>query len=198
MAVASLKRSTLRLLTKYNSMLAGNSTAGDYELISTTVLSSSQSTVTFSGLNTSASAYKHLQIRAVSRTDVASVYVDTRLRFNGDTGSNYASHELYASGSGSVGSSGSINQTVASCGHSAGSSAAANIFAAFTVDIFDFSSTTKNKVLRGLTGIAASSNLIDFRSALWNSTNAITSIEINLASGNFVSGSRYSLYGLRG
>lgn len=168
--------------------------AADYELISSTLLTGSQAVISFN--TSSLSAYKHLQIRATSRTDVASVYVDTRLRFNTDTGSNYSSHELYGAG-GTPASGGSGGLTSAGIAYSAGSSAASYVFSGMVIDILDFAATTKNKTARSLSGIAAASNLIDLRSGVWHSLSAVTQIDLS-TSGNFVAGSRFSLYGLKG
>jgi len=175
---------------------AAPSGPADYELISTTVLGSSAAAITFSSLDTLASAYKHLQIRAASRSDVASAYVDTRVKINGDTTSaNYSTHELYGTGS-TVASGGAGSYYPPGIAYSAGSSAGSNIFSGFVIDILDFSNTSKRKTLRSLSGIVASSSLIDLRSVGWFSTAAITSIELNTTS-NFITGSRFSLYGLK-
>ena len=176
----------------------GGGVAGAFELISTTVLASPAASVTFSSLSTSAADYKHLQIRAISRSDVASSYVDTRVKLNGDTTTgNYSTHEFYGAGSGTPASGGAGPYYPPGIAYSSGASAAANAFGAFVIDILDFASTSKNKTLRGLSGVTATSNLVDLRSVGWYSTAAITSIELN-TSGNFIAGSRFSLYGLKG
>jgi hypothetical protein len=46
----------------------GGPLASDYELISTQILTSPQSSITFSSLGTYSSTYKHLQVRAVARS----------------------------------------------------------------------------------------------------------------------------------
>jgi len=179
----------------FNSFSAGGSGgAGDYELISTTVLGSSAASVTFSGLGTSAAAYKHLQIRIVNRS--VSSNANTHVRFNGDTGSNYSMHQLYGTGSG-VGSaattSGNRIYQIAALPPSSSQ------FAPAIVDILDFSSTTKNKTLRSLRGMAdpgAGLSDIELLSGAWYSTAAVTSMEI-FGDFNFVTGSRFSLYGLK-
>lgn len=195
MAIERLSQASILTLNKYASMNAGASS--DYELIATVILGASQPTITFSQTATWAN-FKHLQIRGASRTDVASVYVDTRMKLNGDAGANYSVHEIYGAGTATPASGGAASQSVASCCYSAGSSAAASIYSALIVDILDPFSTTKNKTIRGFSGVVASSNLADLRSSAWYSLNAVTSIELNLASGNFVSGTRFSLYGIRG
>jgi hypothetical protein len=208
MAVASLKRSTLKLFTKYNSMLAGNTGAlPDYELISTTVLSSTTASVTFSGLGTSAAGYKHLQIRAVTRNawgapgSATNYGANGLIRFNGDSASNYRAHYLQGDG-GSTG--GGDYGSVAACyvpdlggvwdSHTAGS------YGAFVVDVLDFSASSKNRTIRTFGGFIDGGKRITLSSAAWFSTAAVTSIVISEdgSGGGFKTGSRFSLYGLRG
>ena len=169
-----------------------------FELISTTVLGSSAASVTFSGLGTSASAYKHLQIRCAA-VETAGGGIDSMImRFNGDTGSNYAWHDVRG-----------INATASS--NAAASSSTPYIafingdgvsnlrFSPIIIDILDFSSTSKTKTSRGLSGALGSVDKgVALKSTLWNSTAAITSIVLSGASGNLDAGSRFSLYGIRG
>jgi hypothetical protein len=76
----------------------------------------------------------------------------------------------------------------------------ANSFGAAVLDVLDPYSTTKNKTLRCLQGVRAGTGpAIELRSGFWNNTASITSIVFTPeTSGSFVSGSRFSLYGIRG
>jgi len=172
--------------------------SADYELISSQVLASNVNSVTFSSLNTAAAAYKHLQLRVTVRSSNGAVGDSLGLRFNGDTGSNYAEHVLYGNGS-SVASGAGTSQTFMSAATITGNTAAANIFGSGVIDILDFSQTTKNKTLRSLSGNQAQP-FIQLRSGLWASTAAVTSINLFSANGatNLLTGSRFSLYGLKG
>jgi len=182
----------------FNSFSAGGGgAAADYELISTTVLGSAAASVTFSGLGTSAAAYKHLQIRMVGRfTTGTGIFGDTYMRFNADTGNNYSWHEVYGF-NGSMGSYGLGSTNKIYVGSQALPDAAANYFIPSIIDITDFASTAKNKTSRILNGgINGSSSIIDLSSGAWYSTAAITSI--NLYGGaDWAAGSRFSLYGLK-
>ena len=66
-----------------------------YEAIETVSLTSTQTSVTFSSLTTD---YEHLEIHMTVRTDLNTTYgYDyVGVRFNGDTGSNYATQQMYA------------------------------------------------------------------------------------------------------
>jgi len=178
----------------FNSFSAGGGgAAADYELISTTVLGSSAASVTFSGLGTSAAAYKHLQIRAVA---LRTGNEWAGMQFNGDTtGSNYYfNHRL--EGNGSSAASGA-QATVAGFSGSSWLYQFGTTPNAIITDIFDFGSSTKNKTIRTISGNSAGRVALD--SSLWMSTSAITSITLkNIDSANWSTGSRFSLYGLKG
>jgi hypothetical protein len=67
------------------------------------------------------------------------------------------------------------------------------------MDILDYGVTTKNTTMRALNG-GHEYNWIALASGVWMNTAAVTSITFNmpLTSANFVSGTRFSLYGIRG
>jgi hypothetical protein len=188
---------TLSALGIFSAAGAGGApvAAGSYELISSTILGSSQTSVS---LNTTGlgSTYKHIQIRATMRTTEANNDGGNPfIRFNGDSGNNYAWHLLVSSGS-TVVSSGDINAPSMLFGKPAGSSAASGNFGASVIDILDAFSTSKNKTHRSLSG---HSNLqVGAFSGHWRSTNAITSVDIFANGPSFVAGSRFSLYGIKG
>jgi hypothetical protein len=72
-------------------------------------------------------------------------------------------------------------------------------FSGTIIDILDFSSTSKNKTVRALSGFAQGSGQeLMIASGFWNSTNALTSIEISTGNANLVANSRFSLYGIKG
>ncbi len=181
----------------FNSFSSGGGAAA-YELISTTVLGSSAASVTFSSLNTG--VYKHLQIRAAvpSGAGANGTYILTRL--NGDSESNYSRHELWGQGS-SVLSNSSTSAT--SWQMSASSGTNNSLYAdGYVADFLDPFSTSKNKTMRNLTGVAnASGGAIALVSGAWYSTAAVTSIALLAYSqgsaSTFGAGSRFSIYGLR-
>jgi len=177
---------------------------GDYESISTvTVGAGGSATITFSSIP---STYKHLQVRGIMRNNVAITGMgDLRVRFNSDSGSNYTYHVFYGDGSSVTAgaatsqSYGRLARNVTPCANNG-----ANIFGAFIADIFDYSSTNKNKTIRSLGGennntttIAAQS--ISLTSSAWmNSANAINQIDItDDSAGNFVQYSTFALYGIK-
>ena len=170
---------------------------GDYELISSSILTSNESSVTFGNLDQYSSTYKHLQLRIVGRTDRGSQSGDVVVvRFNGDSGSNYAYHYLSGNGS-SVGSTGSSSQTEIWLWRLSASDETASSFGAMVMDITD-AYATKNKTIRALSGKTGGVSEIFLGSGLWNSTASVTSISLDQLGSNFVAGSRFSLYGMKG
>jgi hypothetical protein len=172
--------------------------AGAYELIETTILGTNTSSVTFSSLATYASTYKHLQIRATGKTDRTASNTDfLLLRFNGDTGSNYARHLL--AGDGSVVVSGAGTSTTSISVERFAGNATTNFFGAAVIDILDAYSTTKNKTVRSLGGLAGDVNQITLNSGVYLNTSSTTSLTLAVGGGtNILTGSRFSLYGIKG
>jgi hypothetical protein len=192
MAVKSLKRSSVKSTQKTNAMNAGYNFQ-DFELIESVFLSSTTASVTFNNLNQYATEYKHLQIRAVP---VVTQGLTVMARLNGDTGSNYSWHTLVGNGS-SVTSGASSSQPRMVVGI-----ATDNTIGAFVIDFLDAYSSNKNKTMRSLNGTHRDADRYVFLSSgLWLNTSAINSITFFGEAGgnlyNFVSGSRFSLYGIR-
>jgi hypothetical protein len=179
---------------------SGGGVASDYELIESVILGSSQSSVTFSSLDTYSSTYKHLQIRWTARSDRSGQDNDVLgIRFNGDSGSNYAFHRLGGDGS-SVFSESGTSQTLPAFGYTvAAGTTTSNSFGAGVIDILDPYSTTKNKTVRVLSGLTGGRSWVFLASGLWMNTASATSITVDQLYGpNFIAGSRFSLYGIKG
>lgn len=195
MGIVKLSTAGILDYQKYSSVLAGNAafSPSSYDLLETQVLSSSASSVTFTGLG-SYTDYKHLQVRMVVKDNDAVTTRQFYTRFNSDTGSNYAAHSLGGTGSGVYGYS-TTGQTRIYTANIFGS---AKPYTPIIQDILDFSNSNKNTTTRTLTGRAETATNIDLWSGLWLNTNAVTSITYttNGASG-IASGSRFSLYGVK-
>jgi len=175
---------------------SGGAAAGSYELISTTVLGSTSTSVTLSSIP---STYRHLQIRMTGRIAVAAGTgsFEFDMRLNGDTATNYSWHTLRGTGS-SVTSSGFATQAQMAFDASLPSaSQASGVFGAGVVDILDYSQTSKYKTVRGLSGWG--SGQVQLSSGSWRSTTAVSSITLFDVNGwGFATGSRFSLYGIAG
>jgi hypothetical protein len=170
--------------------------SGDYELIASEILTTTESSITFSNLGNYSSTYKHLQLRATARTTDSSSNAG-RLRFNADTGTNYARHLLRGNGT-SVGAFAATSATGVGGFIAYGTTVSSSIFGASVTDILDYSSTTKNKTIRQVYGGTNGQKEIALFSGAWFNTAPITSITAVLDAGSFPAGCRFSLYGIRG
>lgn len=178
---------------------SGAPDVGDFESIQTvTVGAGGASSITFSSIP---STFQHLQIRAILRDDRASSESDFfRVRFNGDTGSNYfTEHSLGGTGSSAYAGAGSTNNSINVFGIPA-VNAGSNRFGVLILDLLDYGSVNKNKTTRALVGYDNNgSGNIALTSGLWmNSSTAVNQITLTGAFGNFVQHSHAALYGIRG
>jgi hypothetical protein len=179
-------------------IFSASAVGSDYELIETQILGSAVASVTFSNLDTYASIYEHLQIRAVAKTNFAGSWADgLQVRLNSDTAANYSAHNLIGDGS-AVSSSSSVSATSMGLTLIAGN-ATSTIFGPIVIDIVDAYSTTKNKTIRSLQGVYSAGFQVRLVSGSWRNTASITTIGMtSLNSSNFLTGSRFSLYGIKG
>jgi hypothetical protein len=177
--------------------------ASSYESISTvTVGAGGQSTISFTSIP---STYKHLQIRAISRSNYGGTSggIENYVRVgNGsvDTGNNYTIH--YLAGNGSTAYSGGVGtQNKTAIGYSPRSGDLANTFGAYVADILDYSNTSKYKTFRSLAGHSMNGSAdgdVELWSGLWMSTSAINTIDIFPIPGyNFTQYSSFALYGIK-
>jgi len=186
------------LLNNVVSIFSGAAAAGDYESIATvTVGAGGTASVSFTSIP---STFAHLQIRALSRSDRASTAGDGMIvRFNSDSGSNYAYHYLQGDGA-SATAGADTSQTSMIIPRSGSANQTAGIFGVTVLDLLDYTNTNKYKTIRTLGGNDANgSGIVALFSGLWQNTNAVTSITIDQQNGsNFQEYSHFALYGLRG
>jgi hypothetical protein len=167
-----------------------------YESIASANGTGSSGIITFSSIP---QTYKHLQVRAILRGTASATANGTDMRYNSDSGANYTLHRLIGDGS-SASADGYTGRTGAWLGLETDASAAANTYAACVTDILDYTNTNKYKTSRSMGAYDLNgSGQINFASALWLNTAAITSITITAASsGNWTTASSFALYGIKG
>lgn len=183
------------LLGIWSSQISGHLTTYDYDSIATvTVGAGGSSTISFSSIS---SSYKHLQLRIFARDNGASSEDAYWIRFNSDTGNNYAWHYLMGNGSSASASAGSTTSRIyinnlPTAVQSAG-------FGVAVIDILDYTNTNKYKTLRSLSGYDVNgTGTINLVSGLWQSTTAINSITItNDRAVAFLQYSSFALYGVK-
>lgn len=178
-----------------------------YESIATITVSTAVSSVSFTSIP---ATYKHLQIRFIAQSNYSFPVDDAYVRFNSDSGSNYASHMVQGNGSSVyAGSQTSVSYAqvgFGTLGTTSGNQTTAS-WGSAVIDILDYANTNKYKTLRNLsgndcngTGNAGLGGRITLSSMLWQNTAAITDIEIICAQGarNFQQYSSFALYGVKG
>jgi hypothetical protein len=154
-----------------------------YSPIATVTASGSTNSVTFSSISGS---YTDLIAVVAGATSTSAQGI--KLRFNGDSGSNYSRTAVFGTGS----SAGSTRDT---------SVTSIDVFFYGTTEaigicnVMNYSNTTtfKTSISRG-NDAASATNAI---ASLYRSTSAITSMEFFITSGNFATGSTFTLYGVK-
>lgn len=146
--------------------------------------------------------FKHLHVVVNGRTSDTTTggsggFSQVLLRVNADTGSNYDMEWSDATSS-STSATGSEGGTSARVGQIANAEAPASHAGGLIVDAFDYASTTffKNFVTHGGMRYGTSSNVqtaVSYQQ--WRSASAITSLTFLLSAGNWVAGSRITVYG---
>jgi hypothetical protein len=170
---------------------------GSYESIATvTVGSGGTSVVNF---NSIPQTYTHLQIRCIARrTGSGSGSATDWLRLNSDSGNNYTWHYMFGV-SGTVASGASTSISKAYVVHTVEGGYPANVFANSIIDIYDYSSTNKNKTIRSTGGDEnGSSGIVKVYTSAWLSTSAVTSITIDVDANDIAQYSQFALYGIKG
>ena len=176
---------------------ASGGLAGDFEHIETvTVGSGGAASVTFSSIP---GTYKHLQVRGIGRLVGTDSPRSVNLRINSDTTfTNYRSH--YIEGSGSTAYSGTLQASGYAASIGSAPKTSNDNYAGFVIDLLDYASTSKNKVLRTLNGEDLNgSGYIGLYSAVWLSTSAVTSITVAdfATPTNWSQHTTFSLYGVK-
>ena len=160
-----------------------------YTLIATQTLLNPTATVTFTGIP---QGFKDLMLECVSNNDVAgSGSQNMRVRFNGDTGTNYSGTRIY--GTGTAASSERDSNTAFIYIGAVGNASAGP--AITTINVLSYSNASVYKTALGRGGEAGSA--INAGASLWRSTAAITSISLVwLAGESFKTNSVFKLWGV--
>lgn len=166
-------------------------------LISETVFAASAVSVTFSSIP---QGFRYLVLLFAARTDRVAEVDTALLRFNGDSSASYGSQSL-------VGNSATASATAArgatsiSVATTEAASSRASTNGPGIIFIFDYARAFEKRVISmsGAFGdMSADADLfLVVRNGYWQNTIAITSLALLPSLGtNFVTGSRFSLYGV--
>ena len=144
--------------------------------------------------------YKHLCLVVYARGDAAGASTILIARFNGDSGANYDDEYKDVDGTTNSAPVGQVAQTFLQCGEIPGWTAGASRAGLYEILIPAYAGTTLFKMLRShggwSDGTAVANQSIRHATGTWRSTAAINRVQLLPGSGNFVAGSRATLYGL--
>jgi hypothetical protein len=153
-----------------------------YALIEKKTLGSATSSVVFTSVP---STYTDLILEFSGSTSSGNLM---RIRFNGDTGSNYSVTMMWGSSSGAVASAYSESWiwVIPNAG---------NAMQNAQIHLQDYSNTTTFK--NYLSRANQPTDSVTAAVGLWRNTAAITSITLSTSSDNFTAGSTFTLYGIQ-
>lgn len=164
--------------------------------IAESVLGSPAASVTFSGI---VSTYRTLQLHVVARCDVVASSATGHIRFNGSSSAIYNSQQVGAFGTTTTAAE-AISQTSALWGDVAAANATASAPSVAVINIPWYTNTSFWKMFVSNTGMSTAATTGNIFSKQfvghWRSTAAINEIMLLPASGNFIAGSAFALYGL--
>jgi hypothetical protein len=166
-------------------------------LISSQILASPASSVTFSSIPTTYTDLKIVISTRVTRATSASTIV---MVFNGSGGTAYSDKTLRGTGSAaesaSSSSSADIRDMIAPAAN-----AAANVFSNQEIYILNYNSASQYKLvsIESVSEDNASASSSNLTSGIWNNNSAITSITFSEPNGgtNFATNSTFYLYGIK-
>jgi hypothetical protein len=194
---------TLQSAKGYGWGAASAGSGNSFESIATVVVgASSVSSITFSSIP---STYKHLQVRyMVKGARTNNPLEELNLRFNGDTGNNYAQHAIAGDGSAPFAAPGASGNNIELGSGFIGDSQTDSQFGVGIVDILDYGSTTKTKTIRMIGGVDFNGapltygGRVGLGSGLWNNTSATTSLTFYGDNADIIQYSHFALYGIKG
>jgi hypothetical protein len=173
--------------------------ANTYVALAKTVLTTTQATITFSSIP---ATYTDLVLQISARSSQAADNQDPLwVRFNSDTANNYSFTNVYGYQSSTVYSdrAGNIGYFQAYSAQTANNPA--DVFGSIEIYIPNYTSTTTRPV--SITGVTENTSaggvyVTMATAANWRGTAAISTITLILQTGpNFLSGSRFDLYGIK-
>jgi hypothetical protein len=176
--------------------------AGDYQSIATTTVGAGGvAEIDFTSIP---STFKHLQVRALVRTNRASTRDALYIYLNNTrTTTSYTTHNLNGDGGGGGGTSAGYSSTSgvgAQSGLLLGNSVASQTFSVFVMDILNYADTNKNTTIRMLGGWDSNGfGDVFLNSNAFLSNDAVNRIGFDPTNGTgFIEYSSFALYGIKG
>jgi hypothetical protein len=168
----------------------------NYVLLSSQQLTESAASVTFS--NIPQSGYTDLKVVASVRVSLSSNLEGIRVRFNSDSGYNYADRGLYGNGASAASIYNAIgDDTSFTWVYVNADASTANTYGNLEMYVPNYTLSNKKSVsFDSVTENNATTAHAWLSAGLWNQTSAISSITFAARSGTILANSTFSLYGL--
>lgn len=189
MALRRLSNSSIQTNGKSSKLWDQTTFQSGMFAIATVALTSTQTSIAFDNIPQN---YTHLQIRATTVTSNAST--GAALRFNDDSATTYyRTHAIYGNGS----SVSAYNYAGIIYAPNFNGGAATASPGGAILDILEYSSSAKTKVVRSFDGLDPNVGgaYLGLTSGLWNQTSPITKISFHVTS--YLSGTHFALYGIK-
>jgi hypothetical protein len=168
-----------------------------YQLIKTYTLASSATSIEWTGIP---NTYTDLYIKLSLRTDYSAIDTYFNCNFNSDTGANYSQLSLYQTNGGLAGSNSWTAQNNLYVNSTNGNTSTTSVFAAVDIHIPNYAGSTYKSIIEDAANenntTLPTTRFNPISSGLWSSTAAITSIKLAPPSGNWLTYSTASLYGI--
>jgi hypothetical protein len=143
--------------------------------------------------------YAHLLVALYPRNDIASAAVVVYARFNADAGANYDS-QLLRGQAATASAVETFAAAQAQIGTMPGAAAPANVFGALQLFIPNYANSANNKsysaVSNAKTGTTTGTFFLDCFAGGWRSNAAINRLTFFSSGGNFVAGTRITVYAM--
>lgn len=182
----------------WDTYIRDNLNKGVVRPIGDTILASSAASITFSSITTD---YAHLFIELYARSDSAVTNLTTLLRLNADAGANYNSGAFAPPAGSNI-----INWFAESLGGTSiihgwvpGSTATANRFGAHRISI-PYYQSAGHKLIHAESsfsfGDLTRESVVAVGGGVWKNVAVINSITLLPSAGNFIAGTRATIYGM--
>jgi hypothetical protein len=169
--------------------------ANTFTLIEARTLSTDTASISFTSIP---ATYTDLLISFSTRSSAnnESPYNNQKLRFNGDTGSNYSVRGLFGNGTSDSSGTNSGDSILFNYGNA--SDTTAGIFSNGQIYIPNYRSSSQKSVsIDCAVENNATAALVNLTAAQWTDTAAITSISLTDGYGDFKTNSTFYLYGIK-
>lgn len=171
--------------------------AGSVAILSDVKVAAPVATIDFPNIP---QTYSHLRMVVSARADSALIAAEIFLQFNGVATATYDRQRIYATGA-TPNATELLAQTSIAIANIPAANALANLFGVGDLMVWDYTQVRPSSVQSTFyrkSSNSAGDSIIGVYGGTARAQSAVTRMTLSLPSGNFVAGSRFTLYGLRG